>query len=120
MNTGSNSPRPERFARGKRPQFFTTPGMDESLSMVLVLAQEISVLRDRVDAIERVAQQRGIDLSREIDALVLDQPALEARELRRQQLLERLYYLVRKDANELKQAESKLRYDAVISETAQP
>jgi parvulin-like peptidyl-prolyl isomerase len=89
------------------------------MSMVIVLAQELSVLRDRTDAIERVAARHGIDLAGEIETLVLDQAALDARELRRQQLLERLYYLARKEANELEQADSKQRYDAVIDETAQ-
>jgi hypothetical protein len=120
MNTTeTNTPRPQRYARGKRPHFYTTPGMDEAMSMVIVLAQELSVLRDRVDAIERVSAQRGIDLAREIENLVLDQPALDARELQRQQLFERLYYVVRKEAHELAEADSKQRYDQVIDETAQ-
>jgi len=114
-----SAPRPQRHSRGKRPRFYTTAGMDDAMSMVIVLAQELSVLRDRVDSIERVSANRGIDLAKEIDALVLDQTALEARELRRHQLFERLYYLVRKEAHELEQAESKQRYDEIIKETAQ-
>ncbi|KQP46258.1 hypothetical protein [Pseudorhodoferax sp. Leaf274] len=113
------TPAPARFARGKRPRFYATAGMDDAVSMVIVLAQELSVLRDRVDAIERVAARRGIDLAQDIEQLVLDQAALDARELRRQQLFERLYHLVRKDAHELKQQDSKQRYDGVIDETAQ-
>jgi hypothetical protein len=111
--------KPQRYSRGKRPQFYSTAGMDDAMSMIIVLAQELSVLRDRVDAIERVSAARGIDLAKEIDALVLDQAALDARELQRQQLFERLYYVVRKQAHELEQAESKQLYDQVISETAQ-
>jgi hypothetical protein len=111
--------KPQRHSRGKRPQFYTTPGMDDAMSMIIVLAQELSVLRDRVDAIERVSAARGLDLAKEIEALVLDQAALDARELRRQQLFERLYYVVRKQAHELEQAESKQGYEQVITETAQ-
>ncbi|MCE4552895.1 hypothetical protein [Pelomonas cellulosilytica] len=114
-----SAPRPQRHSRGKRPQFFTTSGMDEVMSMIIVLAQELSVLRDRVDAIERVSAAHGLDLAKEIEALVLDQEALDARELRRQQLFERLYYLVCKQAHELQQDESKQGYDQVITETAQ-
>jgi len=115
----NDTPRPQRHARGKRPRFYATPGMDDVMSMIVVLAQELSVLRDRTDAIERVAAAHGIDLAAGIEALVRDQAALDARELRRQQLLERLYYLARKEAAELEQADSKQRYDAVIDETAQ-
>jgi hypothetical protein len=117
--TAPQALRPERFSRGKRPSFYATAGMDDVMSMVIVLAQELSVLRDRVDAIERVSAQRGIDLAKDIENLVLDQAALDARELQRQQLFDRLYYLVRKDAHELKQQDSKQRYDGVIDETAQ-
>ncbi len=31
-----------RTVRGKRPGFFETPGVDDALSMVLILAQEVS------------------------------------------------------------------------------
>jgi len=113
------TPRSQRHSRGKRPRFYDAPGLDDAMSMIIVLAQELSVLRDRQDATERVFAQRGIDLSKEIEALLLDQAALDARELQRQQLLERLYYLVRKEAQELAEADSKQRYDQVIDETAQ-
>jgi hypothetical protein len=109
----------QRHAKGKRPQFYGTSGLDDAMSMILVLAQELSVLRDRVDAIERVSAQKGLDLAREIEALELDQAALDARELARQQLFERLYYLARKEAHELEQADSRDRYHQVIDETAQ-
>ena len=35
-----------RTVRGKRPDFFDTPGVDDALSMIVVLAQEVAVLRD--------------------------------------------------------------------------
>jgi parvulin-like peptidyl-prolyl isomerase len=115
----TGAPRPQRHSRGKRPRFYATPGLDDAMSMILVLAQELSVLRDRVDSIERVSARHGIDLAKEIESLELDQAALDAREARRQQLLERLYYLSRKEADELAAADSKQRYDQVIEETAQ-
>lgn len=110
----------QRFSRGKRPQFYETPGLDQAMSMIIVLAQELSVLADRVDAIERVAKAKGMDLAAGIESLELDQTALEARERRRQDLLERLYYLIRKEAQELAEADSEQRFDKVIEETAQP
>lgn len=110
--------KPQRHSRGKRPQFYATPGLDQAMSMIVVLAQELSVLADRVDAIERVSKARGIDLAAEIEALQLDQAALDAREQRRQRLLERLYYLVLKEGQELSEADSQSRYDQVITETA--
>ena len=82
--------------------------------MILVLAAELSVLRDRVDAMEHVGRNHGIDFPAEIDALKLDQAALDAREERRQSLLQRLYYLASKEAQELAESDTGERFRQVI------
>jgi hypothetical protein len=111
-------PRVIRDAKGKRPQFYEAPGLDQAMSMILVLANELSVLHDRLDAAERVAKAKGVDLAAEIEALELDQEALEAREAWRQGFLERLYYLARKDAREAAAAETAESYSATIDDIA--
>ena len=105
-------------AKGKRPSFYETPGLDQAMSMILVLANEMSVLHDRLDSVERAAKARGIDLAADVETLVLDQPALEAREAWRQDFLERIYYLARKDAQEAAAAMTKDSYHATIAEIA--
>jgi len=116
----AEKPQAARHAKGKRPQFSDTPGVDQVMSMVMVLASELCVVRDRLDAIERVASAKGLDLAAEIDRLPLDQVALEAREARRQGLFERLFYLMRKEAAELGAADTAERYKSVIDEIAKP
>ena len=107
-----------RHARGKRPEFYEVPGLDEAMSMILVLANEISVVRDRLDSAERVAKAAGIDLAAGIETLQLDQDALEEREERRQEFLRRLYYVQLKDSAECAAAETSEGYSAAISEIA--
>jgi hypothetical protein len=109
-----------RDARGKRPAFYETPGMDHAMSMIMVLANEMSVLRDRLDSAERVAKANGMDLAAGIEALELDQQALEERETRRQDFLGRLFYMMRKEAGEAAKDESAASYNATIEEIAQP
>lgn len=109
-----------RDASGKRPVFYETPGMDHAMSMIMVLANEMSVLRDRLDSAERVAKASGMDLAAGIDALELDQQALEEREARRQDFLGRLFYMMRKEAREAAVGESVTSYNATIEEIAQP
>ncbi|AJP72798.1 hypothetical protein [Sphingomonas hengshuiensis] len=108
----------QRSAKGKRPGFFDEPALDQMMSMILVLTSEMSVLGDRVDLMERAFAARGIDIATEMAALKLDQPALEARESRRQALLERLFYLMRKQADESIAQETADGYKAVIDEIA--
>ena len=109
----------ERNARGKRPQFYATPGLDEAMSMIMVLANELSVVRDRLDTVEKVAAAKGLVLDAEIEAFEPDQATLEARELRRQDFLARLFYLARKQAAELQTDDSAERYAATLDDIAE-
>jgi hypothetical protein len=115
----SSRPRPVRHAKGKRPQFYETPGLDQAMSMILVLANEVSVLHDRLASVDLVMKAKGVDMAAEIEALILEQPELEAREAWRQDFLARLYYLARKDAQEAADADTPERFKATIEEIAE-
>jgi hypothetical protein len=108
-----------RHARGKRPQFYDTAGLDQAMSMIMVLANELSVVRDRLDSAERVAKAQGLDLAAGIETLQLDQEALEEREERRQEFLRRLFYVQLKDADEAAQAQTSEGFSKTIEEIAQ-
>lgn len=108
----------ERNARGKRPLFYEAPGMDEAMSMIMVLANELSVVRDRLDTVERVAAAKGVMLEDEIESYTPDQAVLEMRELRRQDFLSRLFYLARKQAAELQSDDSAERYTTALDDIA--
>ena len=108
----------ERNALGKRPNFYEAPALDHMMSMIVVLAEEVSVLADHIDSIERVAGQHGIDLARGVATLELDEPALQAREGRRQAMLDRLFYLMRKEAAEAQRGESADSFLSTIEEIA--
>lgn len=105
-----------RHARGKRPQFYEPQGLDQAMSMILVLASEFSALRDRLDTVERVARDGG--LAEAIEAYVPAQDVLELREKRRQAFLERLYYLALKDAAEAAEADTPERFVETVNEIA--
>lgn len=49
--------------RGKRPRMFTTPGMDEMVSISLELMAEVWVLKKRLYLLERTAGDAGLELS---------------------------------------------------------
>jgi hypothetical protein len=103
-----------RYSRGKRPQFYETPEMDQVMSMIMVLASEVSVLADHIDGIERVAAAQGLDLKAGLENLELDDAALAERESRRQDLMRRLFYLLHKEAAEVAAADDQQRYEDTI------
>lgn len=117
--TTGERPHVIRHASGKRPQFYDTPGLDAAMSMIMVLANEMCVLRDRLDSAERVAKASGLDLAAGIEALQFDQDALEVREQRRQDFLQRLFYLQLKDADEAAKAQTEAAYNQTIADIAQ-
>lgn len=117
--TTTERPHVVRHARGKRPDFYETPGLDAAISMIMVLANELCVVRDRLDSAERVAAAKGLDLAAGIEGLEFDQDALEEREERRQDFLRRLFAYQLKDADEAAQAHTSDAYNATIHDIAQ-
>ena len=109
---------PAKNSKGKRPPFYPSPGLDQAMSMIMVLASEIAVMRDRIDASERVAKAHGLDLAAGIEMLQFDQSALDERETRRQQFFDRLFYLARKDASETEAAETEELYRSTVEDIA--
>ena len=47
-------------ARGKRPYFFRDPDVERVLSIAMAVAGELAVLRQRVDTIESLLEERGV------------------------------------------------------------
>ncbi len=57
-------------ATGRRPAFFDQDGMDQMLSIVLELAAELWVVRERVFVMESVLQDQGVPVTEAIEAFV--------------------------------------------------
>ncbi len=64
-----------------QPQFFADPAMDRFSAVLVRLVQEVWVLTERVDAIERVAAAKGGVTSAEVAALLADPAVGAAREV---------------------------------------
>lgn len=62
-------------AKGKRPQYFDDPDLEKTFSVVMALVCEVSVLRERLDTVERLLEQGGTLERRSIETY---RPDLEA------------------------------------------
>ncbi len=61
--------------KGRRPAYFDDPAVDRLLSLSMALVAEVSVLRERLDTVERLLEARG-GLSRaDVDAFMPDSKA---------------------------------------------
>ena len=68
-------------AKGKRPEFFDDPALDRLYSVVLALVAEVSVLRERMDTIERLLDANGAVRREDIEQYKPDRAAGEERGL---------------------------------------
>lgn len=64
-------------AKGKRPYFFDDPAVERVLSIAMAIAMEHAVTRQRLDALERLLEARGIMSRTELESFRPD-PAAEA------------------------------------------
>ena len=90
-----------KTVRGRRPNFHASQGVDEAITMILTLAQEFVVLRERFDSAERVAASHGIALKNEVEALVPDEELLREREAWRQAFFARLFHYAQQRRSEM-------------------
>lgn len=100
----SASPAPVRIARvakGKKPQYFSDPAIDKLLWMTLTLMEELSVTRDRLDAVETLLEQRRVLKGAEVDAYRPDARASERRNRRRAEYVDRVLRAAQAELEEL-------------------
>jgi hypothetical protein len=91
----------KRIARGSRPEFSSDPQVDKLVSIVMSLAAEVSVLRERMDTMERLGAARGAFTTAEIDAFDVT-PEIDAeREKWRAAFLDRVLWAMREEIDQL-------------------
>lgn len=66
-------------AKGRRPDFHEDPAIDRLLSLTMALVGEVSVLRERMDTVERLLEQKGSISRADIEVYVPDRAAGEER-----------------------------------------
>jgi hypothetical protein len=86
-----------RTAKGARPYFFDDPAVDKLLSMLMGLAGEVSVMRDRMDTVERLAEEKGVFGQADIEAYQPTPAVLTERAERREEFLNEITRIIQVD-----------------------
>ena len=73
--------------RGKQPRFFATEGIDELVTMVLEITTELWVVKKRLFLFEKVADEKVMSLTAEIENHELTDAEYEDLDAMRQQLI---------------------------------
>jgi hypothetical protein len=93
----------QQNAKGQRPQYFDDPSVEKVLAITMALAGEFSVMRDRLDSLERLLEA-GVTVTREaLDGYVPDERARSDRDAWRSTFLDVLLRVVQQDRAAMKQ-----------------
>ena len=106
----------QKHAKGSRPQFFSDPAIDKLLAMVMALAGEVSVLRDRNDTWERLAEDKGLLERSEIEAFRPDKQVLAERDAWREEFLSQILRIIDVDADTMERNDLSERWQSVIDD----
>jgi hypothetical protein len=88
-------------AKGKRPQYFEDPAIDRLLSITMAVVGEVSVMRERMDTIERLLDAKGTISRADIDAYEPDRDAGRERGLITRDYIHRVMRGVQQDMEAL-------------------
>lgn len=88
-------------AKGKRPVYFDDPQIDKLLAIAIALAGEVSVLRERLDTLERLAQAKGLFSIEEIETYQPDDQVAKEREQWRTEYITRVLRVVQEEVEGL-------------------
>lgn len=93
-----------RVAKGKKPGYLDERAIDNLAASVLALTQELSVVRDRLDTVERLIEQHGVFSQQVIEQFKPDVAAREARSEWRQAYLARVLKSVQEELDRIERA----------------
>lgn len=86
-----------RVAKGKKPIYLDERSIDNLMAMIMTLTQEISVLRDRLDTIEKLLVSKKAITLEDIETFEPDDDLIKERKDRRQMLLKRVLLPIDKE-----------------------
>ena len=87
--------------KGKRPYFFKDPDVERVLSITMVIAMEHAVTRQRLDALERLIESKGLATRAELEQFNPDAAAEAERTTWMQQYIARVLRIVQQETEAL-------------------
>ena len=93
-------------AKGKRPSYFEDPAIDRTLSIVMALVGEVSVLRERMDTVERLLDAKGTISRADIEAYEPDRAAGHERGHQTREFIHRVRRGVQQDLQALEEIDT--------------
>ncbi|GAA5525429.1 hypothetical protein Maes01_01999 [Microbulbifer aestuariivivens] len=84
-------------ARGKRPSYFQDVDVDRLMSILMAVAGELAVTRERMDTLERLLAAKGLVAREEIEHFTPDSDAARERGLWHQDYIARILRVIQQE-----------------------
>ncbi len=95
-------------SKGGRPYFLNDPAVERVMNIAMAVATEVAVVRERMDTIERLLQQKGILQQSEIEAFVPTDAQAEERQLWHARYAARIMRIVQQEADAIAHPENNI------------
>lgn len=95
-------------AKGKRPDFLGDPVVDRMLSILLAVAGEVSVLKERLDTVERLLDANGSIRREDIESYAPDSDAAYERSVMTKEYVARIMRGMQQDMESMQTPERPL------------
>ncbi len=103
-------------AKGKRPYFFKDPDVERVLSIAMAIAMENAVTHQRLDALERLIEQKGLLSREELDQFRPDREAEAQRTLWMKEYIARVLRIVQQETEALESGAMDVPMEEVMDE----
>jgi predicted nucleic acid-binding Zn-ribbon protein len=90
-------------AKGKRPYFLEDPALERVLNITMAVTQELAVVRERLDTLERILEKKGILSQAEIEAFEPDEEQAQARQHLHASYIARVLRIVQQELEALQE-----------------
>ena len=106
-----------RTAKGRRPYFFDDPNIDKLLAMIMALTGEVSVIRERLDTHERLAEKKKLSTPDNIEGYKPTEAVEQWRVQWRADYIARILRIVQVELDQLTMQSDK-DYDKIVEEVS--
>lgn len=113
--TAGPGPQRVRVPKGRRPWFFKNPEVDQVLAILIALVGEVSVIRERIDTVERLAAKKRVLSAKDIEAYRPDESVQLARDRWRAEYLDRVLRIVQEELDDVRRIENDRKYEEVVA-----
>lgn len=107
-------------AKGKRPYFFKDPDVERVLSIAMAIAMEHAVTRQRLDALERLIESKGLLTRTEIEQFKPDAAAEAERGRWMQAYIARVLRIVQQETEALQHGAAEPPLSELIEQMRRP